>query len=354
MTSRLKKSATWLLDTFLRDGPRFPALLNQAFMSLNRTSPSRFYTHHQRPKRAADVHLDRVGRAFPALPRTAVVIQGPLAHHDDFTLESVRLYRKLMPQALVVVSTWRKEPAAALERLRAEGADVVLSDPPATSGGNNVNFQMVSTCTGIRHAHQAGCEYVLKTRTDQRFYAQNLLPYFFALLDEHAPAHPGRQRQRIIEPSLSICRYRPYSMCDMFQFGHIDDMLAMWGQPLDPRSFTAAEYGRQTVTPRKISEDRVAEIYIHRGYLEAIGERPEVDLATYYRLLADYFIVIDKDVLDLFWNKYHAREHGLADNPLYDARRAKARFHSRDWHLVRRFGVDALDTDPALMDVVED
>lgn len=354
MTSRLKKTATWLLDTCLRDNARFPKLLNHALMSLNRTSPSSFYTYHQRPKRAADVHLDHAGQAVPALPPTAIVIQGPLAHHDDFTLESARLYRRLMPHALIVVSTWRKEPSAALERLRAEGVDVVLSNPPATSGGNNVNFQMVSTLAGIRHAQQAGCEYVLKTRSDQRFHAQNLLPYFFALLAEYPTAYPDRQRRRIIEPSLSICRYRPYSMCDMFQFGHIDDMLTMWNQPLDPRSFSAAEYGRQQITPRKISEDRIAEIYIHRGYLEAIGEHPDVDLATYYRLLADYFIVIDKDVLDLFWNKYHAREHGLADNPLYDARRAKARFHSRDWHMVRQFGVAALDIDPALMDVIED
>jgi hypothetical protein len=323
-------------------------------MSLNRTSPSSFYTYHRRPKAAAEVHLDRVNDAAFALPRTAVMMQGPLVHHDNFTLESARLYRRLMPQALIVISTWRSEPPAAVERLRSEGFEVVLSDLPTTSGGNNVNLQIVSTRAGIAHAKQAGCEYVIKTRCDQRFYAQNIPPYFFALLAEYPPIDASRQCQRIIELSVSICRYRPYSMCDMFQFGHIDDMLIMWGQPLDPRSFSAQEYGRQKITPRKIAEDRIAEIYIHRGYLEAIGEQPEVDLATYYRILADYFIVVDKDVVDIFWNKYHAREHGLADNPLYGGHRAKARFYSRDWYMVRKFGVGALDTDSALMDVIED
>lgn len=349
----VKKSLAWLFDTGLRDFSGFPKLLNQALMSLNRTSRSRFYTYHARPKAQASIHLDSVNHAALSLPPTAVVIQGPLVHQDDFTIESARLYRRIMPQASIVVSTWRSEPTAALEKLRAEGFEVVLSDPPSTRGGNNVNFQMVSTCAGIRHAKQSGCEYVIKSRSDQRFHAHNVLPYLFALLAEYPPVDPARQRQRIIEPSLSLCRYRPYSMCDMFQFGHIDDMLTMWSQPLDPRSFTAEEYGRQRITPRKFSEDRVAEIYIHRGYLEAIGERTEVDLAVYYRQLADYFIVIDKDVLDIFWNKYDAQEHGLAGNPLYDAKRPTAKFYSRDWHVVRTFGVEALDTDPALMDVVE-
>lgn len=354
MTKRfIKKTVAWLFDTCLRDFRAFPKLVDYAMMSLNRTSRLHFYTHHERPKAAAAVHLDGVRHAALRLPPTALVIQGPLVVDDDFTLESVRLYRRLMPQVLIVVSTWRSQPPALIERLRAEGVDVVLSDPPAVSGGHNVNFQMVSTCAGIRHAKQAGYDYVIKSRTDQRFHAHAVLPYLFALLDEYPPVDPARQRRRIIEPSVSICRYRPYSMCDMFQFGHVDDLLIMWSLPLDPRSYTAAEYARERITPRRFAEDRTAEIYIHRGYLEAIGERTEVELSTYYRHMADYFIVIDKDALDLFWNKYDAREHGLAANPLYQAWRPTAKFYGRDWHVVRKFGPEALDTDPALMDVPE-
>lgn len=354
MTKRIiKKIASWLFDTFLRDFRMFPKVLDYALMSLNRTSRLHFYTHHERPKSSAEIHLDGVRHDSLNLPPTALVIQGPLVDSDDFTLESVRLYRRLMPQALIVVSTWRNAPLATVAALRAEGVDVVLSDLPAISGGHNINFQMISTSAGIRHAKQAGCEYVIKTRTDQRIHAHAVLPYLFALLDEYPPVDLARQRQRIIEPSLSICRYRPYSMCDMFQFGHVDDLMRMWDLPLDPRSYSAADYALEKITPRKFAEDRTGEVYIHRGYLDTIGVHTEVDLKTYYRHLADYFIVIDKEVLDLFWNKYEAQEYRLAGNPVYQALRPTAKFYSRDWHVVRKFGINALETDPALMDVAE-
>lgn len=351
--STMKKIVACLFDTFLRDFRRLPKVLNYALMSLNRTSRLHFYTYHERPKSAAGIHLDGVRHDALHLPPTAVVIQGPLVVSDDFTLETVRLYRRLIPNALIVVSTWRNAPLPAIEQLRTEGVDVVLSDPPAVSGGHNINFQMVSTYAGLRHARQAGCEYVIKTRTDQRFHAHAILPYLFSLLAEYPSIDLTRQRQRIIELSFSICRYRPYSMCDMFQFGHLDDLLIMWNLPLDPRSHTAAQYALQQITPRRFAEDRTAEVYVHRGYLEAIGERTEVDLETYYRHIADYFIVIDKEALDLFWNKYEAREYGLAVNPLYQAWRPTAKFFSRDWHVVRKFGAAAFDTNPALMDVPE-
>lgn len=351
--NNIKKTVAWLFDTFLRDFGKFPKVLNYALMSLNRTSRQHFYTYHERPKSAAAVHLDGVQHEALHLPPTAVVIQGPLLDSDNFTLETVRLYRRLMPQARIVVSTWRRSPLAAIEQLRSEGADVVLSDPPNVSGGHNINLQMVSTAAGIHHARKAGCEYVIKTRTDQRFHAHAVLPYLFALLDEYPSIDPTRQRHRIIELSLSICRYRPYSMCDMFQFGHVDDLLTMWDLPLDPRTHSAAEYARQQITPRRFAEDKTGEVYVHRGYLEAIGEPTKVDLPSYYRHMADYFIVIDKEALDLFWNKYEAREYGLAVNPLYQAWRPTAKFFNRDWHVVRKFGVTALDTNPALMDVPE-
>src|SRR4249919_3076784 len=37
--------------------------------------------------------------------RVAIVVQGPLRTQDDFTLQTVGLYRQTMPESLVVVST---------------------------------------------------------------------------------------------------------------------------------------------------------------------------------------------------------------------------------------------------------
>jgi hypothetical protein len=350
--STIKKALQRMLDLTLRDVTGCGKILNQVLQSLNRTSGAGYYTFHQRPKAAGEVHLDAPATPQVALPPAAIVIQGPLLHQDDFTLESAKLYRRLMPGVVVIVSTWNTEPAATLHRFEAEGVKVVTSPSPGISGANNVNFQIVSTRAGIAAAKELGCEYLLKTRSDQRFYAPNLLPYFLALLDEYPSICPG-QRRRIIELSMNVCRYRPYSMCDMFQFGHIDDLETMWGVELDPRSVTVAEYSRQRITPRKISEDRIAEIYVHRAYIEALGQDADVDLARYYEVLATLFVIIDKEIVDLFWNKYHALEYGLAENPMYAPARAKARFYARDWHVVRKYGVAALDMDPALLDLPE-
>jgi hypothetical protein len=84
-----------------------------------------------------------------------------------------------------------------------------------------------------------------------------------------------------------------------------------------------------------------------------MGESTEVALATYYDHLAKYFIVIDKEIVDLFWNKYSSLEYGLAENPMYSAFRPKARFYSRDWHMVRKHGANALDTSDRILDTPE-
>lgn len=342
-----------LLRLCVRDLSGSGRLLNLLLMALNERSRQSFYTFHHRPKRHDDIHLDPPGPAARQVPRAGVVVQGPIVRRDDFTIESARLYRHLMPQTEIIVSTWEADRHPALDALRDEGIHVVYSTPPRVSGANNINFQIRSTQAGIRKARELGCEHVLKSRSDQRFHAGGLQPYFCDLMTENPPAHPLRQRQRVIELSLNICRYRPYSMCDMFQYGHIDDLERMWGVADDPRSITVAEYSRQVITARKISTDRIAEIYVHRAYLEAIGDDPTVDLAAYYRILGEYFIVIDKDEVDLFWNKYHAREQALAENPVYGPDRAKARFYHRDWVTLRHRGVQAFNTDPALLDRVE-
>lgn len=346
----LRDGLTRLLRLFVRDLSGQGRWLNQVLLALNERSTQGFYTFHVRPKRADDVHVDQVPAIPIASPRVGIVIQGPILWRDDFTLESARLYRRLMPDAQIVIATWPSDRRPALDALQAEGVHVVYAERPPTSGGNNVNFQIRSTQAGIAKARELGCERVLKCRSDQRFHAHGLPLFFEALLAETPPAHPDAQRARIIELSVNVLRFRPYSMCDMFQYGHIDDLERMWNVPLDPRCFSVAEYSRQVITARKIANDRIAEIYVHRAYLEAIGEDPVVDIGTYYRILAEYFIIIDKDEVDLFWNKYHAREHALAENPVYGENRTKARFYHRDWVVLRRHGALAFDTNPALLD----
>jgi len=191
-------------------------------------------TYHARPARAADVAL--ASEPCPGAPLLAIVLQGPIAHEADFTLETMRLYAKTFPGGLRILSTWRKEKGPALDRFRQEGVEVVTSDPPATPGQQHFNYQLVSARAGIEHAAARGAGHVIKSRTDQRMYATNIHAMLLNLLRAFPLADSGVQRERIVGASLNTFLYRLYGMTDMLTFGHVDDMLLYWGAALTDRS----------------------------------------------------------------------------------------------------------------------
>jgi hypothetical protein len=139
----------------------------------------------------------------------------------------------------------------------------------------------------------------------------------------------------------------------MFQFGHIKDMKLMWGANLDPRNQSTASFGSVRRTSRNISESSIGEIYIHRNYIRKIGANDDVSLRVYYQNLVDHFVVIDKEQIDLYWDKYNSMEYGIAENPLYKEDRQKTRVYFRDWLTMYHYGVESLSTDDRLMDNYE-
>jgi WavE lipopolysaccharide synthesis len=333
------------------DGTVVERLINRFLFALRKNSSERFYTYHTRPQHAAAVGLDPV--TPPPMHETiGIVIQGPLLHEADFTLESAALYLRTFPTAHVVISTWVNEELDRHKILQNPRLHVVKSVPPKTSGLGTTNYQLVSTLAGIELLEKLGCQYVLKTRSDQRAYANNLDNYLIALLHQY-PSRSKNQKHRIVELSMNICRYRPYSMCDMFQFGHISDMKDMWSADLDARHMSTKQFSSRKLTSREVSEGNIGEIYLHRKYLEKIKAESSVSMRVYYQSLLDHFIVIDKEQVDLYWHKYHCGEYSLAENPTYSTERQKSRFYHRDWIAGLYAGIDIFPLDDALMDRLE-
>ncbi len=334
-----------------RDGVVVERLINRFLFALRKNSNERFYTYHIRPQHAASVGLDPV-TPISADETIGIVIQGPLLREADFTLESAALYLRTFPTAHVVISTWENEDLGQHEVLQSPRLHVVKSAPPKTSGLGTTNFQLVSTRAGIERLEALGCRYVLKTRSDQRVYANNLDHYLIALLHQYPP-RSQYQKHRIVELSMNICRYRPYSMCDMFQFGHISDMKDMWFAELDERHMSTKQFSSRRLTSRDVSEANIGEIYLHRRYLEKIKADSSVSMRVYYRALLDHFIIIDKEQVDLYWHKYHCGEYSLAENPTYSNERQKSRFYHRDWVAGMYADIDIFPLDDALMDRFE-
>lgn len=265
-----------------------------------------FVTWHDRPKGAA---AGSPVATFGGYPRTAIVVQGPVVAESGFTLAAVTSYRALFPDTDVIVSTWDDLPAATGHDLAATGAHIVTSARPADGGFGNLTLQLVSTQAGIAAARDLGAEYVLKTRSDQRLYAPQSVPFLHALLDAF-PLGPdgGGQQRRLAVLDFITGMFVPYAFCDMLAFGTLDDVQAFWSAEPDhrPPAEVAALPRR---TPREVVARRAVEIHLGRSYADRIGWSGDETLRDWWRLLAQRFVVVDAAMLDLLWVKYQMREY---------------------------------------------
>ncbi len=304
---------------------RFKEYLKKRYVASRERKTQSFLSSHMRPMYAAT--MNRLSKPETTLPRYAIVIQGPLIRTLDFTLETVRLYKKTFPGAIQIISTWKDEDPLYIERIRAEGVTVIQNDKPSYNGASNINFQIVSTAAGMRRAKELGAEYVFKTRVDMRMYATNVFPFLLDLI-RRFPAVSSVQKSRLIACSLDTFLYRPYSISDTFLFGQIDDMIAYWTPALDQRKL---------VFPTKMSilewaKFRVGESYFMTAYLEKIGIKVDMTLVQTWLAYQTYFCVVDQQDIDLFWMKYERQREFRRLR--YDHTYTDQELGFRDWLLM--------------------
>ncbi len=285
----------------------------------------KFFTYHTRPKSADTMDL------WPNLPKnfpsTAIVIQGPLLLENDFTLETVKLYKKIFPLAKIILSTWNGEDENTLVSIEKTGATIVRSPKPGYRGPFNINMQLVSSYAGILKARDMKAEYVLKTRTDQRLNAPNSLEFMLSLIETFPYTTPfNKQKKRLVASGLATLKYRPYGITDMNIFGHIDDMLVYWGAPLDERPQGT---GKVTPTIRDFAKARICEIYLTTEFMKKLGRPILWTIRDSWDFFANHFIIADKESLDLYWRKY---EHYIENRfTFYDHIRTDQDLTFREW-----------------------
>jgi hypothetical protein len=266
--------------------------------------------------------------------RAGIVLQGPIRREDHFTLNTVSLYRRHYPDAAIVISTWDTEDPGTLEQLRGAGATVLTNALPIVRGPANVNCQIVSSLAGAIWCRVKELPYVLKTRTDQRFYAPNALEFMREMLSEF-PVQPGFiQKARILGISLDTFKFRLYGLGDHLLFGTTEDMYNFWSVAQDTRTVN------DPVNPtwNEASLRNVVETYLVTEFLKRIGRPVKWTLQDSLAAYAGHFCVIDKDDIDLYWPKYDAhKEHRML---AYDAVKNTQELTFRDWLLLQRGCVD--------------
>ena len=296
-------------------------------------------TFHRRPLSARDVET---WSDLPAsvLTGIGIVIQGPVLRQNDFTLESITLYRKLFPGVPIIISTWDDTDAGVLSALSELGVTTVLSSTPSYRGYGNVNFQIVSTVAGLKRAKEMGCTWAVKSRTDQRIHAPTSLGFLKSLLQTFPP--PASLPSRIVVSGITR-KYKLYHLSDMFHFGHVDALLAYWDGPHDTRRFIEAEMSQDASSFKRISRLGVCESYLFTSFLARLGEQPAGTLEDSWRMMAKYSVVIDRESLDLFWPKYRAsREYR---DRTYDGVALSQELSFSDWLLFHQGVFDRRPSD---------
>ncbi|MEO1615223.1 MAG: WavE lipopolysaccharide synthesis family protein [Planctomycetota bacterium] len=251
------------------------------------------------PKRATESDNVLPGRSRGS--SVAIVMQGPIIDRDDLSLETIRLYRRTMPNAEIIVSTWNDVSDNARSRVLETGALIVTSEPPEERGPHNLNMQIACTRRGMEEAHALGFDYVMKTRLDTRIHTHHADQFCIDLLEQFPVGSSIGQSKRIVVMDFATRLYIPYHPSDMMMFGATEDLLFYWSLPLcgPEQTFRVCdEFDRML-------EQSIPEIVVGRSYFQRRGLELTGQLDQWWQLLADQFVVIDRDMIDFFWPKYN-------------------------------------------------
>lgn len=269
-----------------------------------------YITCNFRPKKAKDAPPRSNITISSRLSDIAIVIQGPLCVKNDFTLETVKLYRKYWPTTKIVISCWKNENLKQIKFLQEQNCEVVLNDYPEFSGYGNMNYQAVSSLNGIKVAKELGGEFVLKQRSDVRICN----PEFLQLSLELVYRYP-------CDDFLNICqKFRfiifgaainmPFHNGDFYTFGNTGDMLEYWNYDLQKinNPFKKNEFAYWLAKNKLTVEEEFQKGMSAEGFPYYYFKKKNIDmnvnLEFWHDLLAHYFITLPHISSQFLWYKY--------------------------------------------------
>lgn len=251
--------------------------------------------------------------------KLGIVLQGPISLKDDMSYKSIKFYKSIYPNSVIVLSTWSTEDKVLVKKCKDAGAVVVLSKPPMKPGVLNVNYQITSTLAGVKKAIELGADYIAKTRTDQRICKPYVLLSLVELLEKYPViSEKSFQEKRIVVmPTYINNMFTPYFMSDFFYFGQSQDILRLFSLKLDSREDISSE---NLVTRIDYSKTMYPpEIYILKNYFIKYSDITVTDtIKDYWECIKKYLICIDKNVLDLLITKYeYSYNDGVSESTFF-------------------------------------
>lgn len=266
-----------------------------------------FITYWFRPKKTDNVYLNF---SCPETKNVGIVIQGPLRLQNDFTLETAKLYRRFYPNCEIILSTWENEDEQYTNKFLNLGVHVIRSKilPENLWRFGSTNQQRETSLAGIKKAKDLDCEYVAKTRTDQRFYSPSAIKLLLKLIDLYPLKDSIKSaKKRIIACSVgTFSDKRRYNVSDLFLFGTTYDIERYFSCPIDTRDYKKLPvYDGEAEN----SKNRFGEIWFTTHYLELCGNKLKWTKEDSDNLRNNFFIIVDNEMIDLYWDKYTILEY---------------------------------------------
>ena len=236
----------------------------------------------------------------------AIVLQGPICIKDEMTYNTVRFYKQTYPYANIIISTWVDEAEENVKRLAELGTIIVRNEKPSNNGFWNVNYQIVSSLAGIKKAQELGCEFAVKTRTDQRVCKPFIFDTMLSTI-QLFPSVSEKQRGRIVTLSMwGGGMFSPYYTSDFLYLGHTEDLIRLFSVPLDKKIFDYnSRRNVRRLTRREASVQMFSpEIYIMKHYCnDILGLSCKDTVESYWYVVRNYLICFGRMDIDLMWNK---------------------------------------------------
>jgi hypothetical protein len=229
-----------------------------------------------------------------------IIMQGQIIIENNFTYNTLKLYRYKYPRIRIVLSTWLGQDKEVISSIRKLGINVIENVMPKNRGVVNVNLQIFSTKAAIIELKKFNVNYILKVRSDQRNYINTDFLSYMRNLQITFPLRKSNLSSRLIIISANTFRSRLYGVTDMLMFGQIEDMEKFWCIPLEKNNVFSSQFPE----PVDYMKNEVGEGYLIKHFFESTGFVPKWTSENSLEFVIRYFCIIDKEQLDFFWLKY--------------------------------------------------
>ena len=259
-----------------------------------------YLTYHLRPKFSKDFILESTCEISE---KFAVIIQGPIEENADFLKNTLKIYKKIFKNSLIIISTWESEDKELIKELYDENIHIILNDDKKIKKSrSNINKQIVSTNVALNFAKTQNVKYCLKTRTDHRVYNNNLETFLISLIKTFPVKENKLIKSRILVPPMGTFKFFLYHLTDLMMFGETEDLINYW----DEESYDVGLEKMGLNEKNYFINDTplCPETFLCSRFIGKIEDDLTWDLENWWRCLRDYFCIIDNSSLDSLWFKY--------------------------------------------------